>query len=86
MGLQRTKENSGIPNGDITGHSRGYGKPCTHISVPPQSTAQPLQDVNSEVQEPPDVALMDGWMDGCAVPKGNQPKHILQEFLVLILE
>jgi hypothetical protein len=40
------------------------------------SSAQPLQDVNSEVQEPPEVTLMDGWMDGWTVPKGNQPRLI----------
>jgi hypothetical protein len=72
VGLQRPKEESRILNGDIIGQSRGYGKPCTCISVPPQSAAEPLQDINSEVQEPPEVPLMDGW----TVPEGNQPKLI----------
>jgi hypothetical protein len=48
----------------------------THISVPPQSAAQPLQDI-SEVQEPPKMPWTDRWADGRTVPKSNQPKLIL---------
>jgi hypothetical protein len=33
----------------ITGHSRGCGK--ANVSVPPQNTAQPLQEASSEAQE-----------------------------------
>jgi hypothetical protein len=58
---------------DITGHSRGCGKPSTSVS--PHSATRPLQDANNEVQEPPEIPLVGGW----TMPKGKQPQLILTE-------
>jgi hypothetical protein len=58
--LSREQKKKDVRRG-ITGHSRGCGK--ASMSVSPQNTAQPLQEANSEAWEPPEILLIDGWID-----------------------
>jgi hypothetical protein len=45
------------------------------VPVPPHTADRPLQDASNEVQEPPEIPLMDGW----TMPKSKQPQLILTE-------